>query len=273
MPGLDDEGRLLIEALDSFGVGARPAVWDDPAVDWDSFSMVVIRLTWDYIFRRDEFVSWTKMLPLVANPPDILEWNTDKRYLTDLMRAGVPVIPTRFIGPGDPLELPRGELVVKPTVSAGSIDTSLYGPDETGAAEDHVRSLQLEGRTAMVQPYRADIDDQAETGLVYLGRHFSHAIRKAPMLRKQPRSIPGQIREHVITARSASAAELQVAEAVLDAVPGGRQRLLYARVDLVPGPSGPELMELEVTEPDLYLALGDGAAQRLAKAIVELLSC
>jgi len=272
MPDLDDEGRLLIDALDSVGVVARAAVWDDPAVDWGVFDLVVIRLTWDYIFRRDEFISWVKKVPLVANPPDILEWNTDKRYLTDLMRAGAPVIPTRFIGPDDPIELPKGELVVKPTVSAGSIDTSLYGPDETEAALEHVRSLHLEGRTAMVQPYRGDIDERAETGLVFLGRHFSHAIRKAPMLRKQPRSIPGNIREHVVTARSASAAELEVAETVLDAVPGGRERLLYARVDMVPGPSGPELIELEVTEPDLYLALGDGAAQRLAKAIAELLS-
>ncbi len=261
-----------MHALDSVGIAARPAVWDDPAVDWGLFELVVIRLTWDYIFRRDEFLSWVRNLRLVANPPDILDWNTDKRYLSDLMRAGVPVIPTRFIGPGDQIELPQEELVVKPTVSAGSIDTSLYGPDETEAAREHVRSLQLEGRTAMVQPYRDDIDEQAETGLVFLGQHFSHAIRKAPMLRKQPRSIPGKIREHVVTARSASGAELAVAEAVLDAMPGGRQRLLYARVDLVPGPSGPELMELEVTEPDLYLALGDGAAQRLAKGIAELLS-
>ena len=272
MPDLDDEGRLLIEALDSVGVAARPAVWDDPAVDWADFDLVVIRLTWDYIFQRDKFVSWAKSLQLVANPPDILEWNTDKRYLTDLIRAGVPVIPTHFIGPDDPLELPDAELVVKPTVSAGSIDTSLYGPDEMPAAREHIRSLQLEGRTAMVQPYRDDIDEEAETGLVYLGGRFSHAIRKAPMLRKQPRSIPGHIREHVITARSATAAQRDVAEAVLDAVPGGRDRLLYARVDLVPGPSGPELIELEVTEPDLYLALGDGAADNLAKAIVELLA-
>ena len=276
MPDLDDEGRLLIDALGSVGVAARPAVWDDPSVDWAEFDLVVIRLTWDYISRRDKFVSWANSVRLVANPPDILEWNTDKRYLSDLLRAGVPVIPTRFIGPGDPVELAAGELpleelVVKPTVSAGSIDTSLYGPDETEAALEHVRTLQSEGRTAMVQPYRANIDEEAETGLVYLGGDFSHAIRKAPLLRKQPRSIPGHIREHVVSARSASVVERQVAEAVLDAVPGGRERLLYARVDLVPGPSGPELIELEVTEPDLYLALGERAAARLAEAIVDLL--
>ena len=111
-------------------------------------------------------------LPLVANPADILDWNTDKRYLADLVRAGVPVIPTSFIGPVDPVELPAGELVVKPTVSAGSIDTSLYGPDETSDAAEHVRALQLEGRTAMVQPYRHMVDESAETGLVYLGATF-----------------------------------------------------------------------------------------------------
>jgi glutathione synthase/RimK-type ligase-like ATP-grasp enzyme len=271
MPDLDDEARLLAGALQSVGLVARPAVWTDPNIHWADFGLVVIRLTWDYIFRREEFVTWVRSLPLVANPADILVWNTDKRYLADLMRAGAPVIPTRFIGPGDRVDLPEGEIVVKPTVSAGSIDTSLYGPDEMVAASDHVRALQLEGRTAMVQPYRATIDDEAETGLVYLGQRFSHAIRKAPMLRKQPRSIPGHIRDHVITARSATAAELEVAEAVLDAMPGGRERLLYARVDLVPGPSGPELMELEVTEPDLYLGLEDGAPQRLAEAIAELL--
>jgi hypothetical protein len=123
----------------------------------------------------------------------------------------------------------------------------------------------------MVQPYRDLVDEKAETGLVYLGRHFSHAVRKAPMLRAEPRFIPGQFREHVISARTASPSEIEVGEAVLDAVPGGRSRLLYARVDLVPGPSGPELIELELTEPDLYLGLGDGAAERLAEAIVDLL--
>ncbi len=271
MPGLDDDGALLITALESAGAVARPAVWDDPAVDWEAFDLVVIRGTWDYISRRDEFVSWAKSVPLVANPADILEWNTDKRYLADLLRAGLPVIPTLFVGPGDPVELPAGELVVKPTISAGSIDTSLYAPDETEAASDHVRALQSEGRTAMVEPYRDMVDEDAETGLVYIGRHFSHAIRKAPMLRAEPRSIPGHFREHVISSRSASSDELRVAEAVLDAVPGGRDRLLYARVDLVPGPSGPELIELEVTEPALYLGLTDGAAERFAKAIVEAL--
>ena len=62
------------------------------------------------------------------------------------------------------------------------------------------------------------------------------------------------------------------AEAVLDAVgavaPGfDRSALLYARVDLAPGPDGPILLELELIEPSLFLATSPGAADRAAAAI------
>jgi hypothetical protein len=64
-----------------------------------------------------------------------------------------------------------------------------------------------------------------------------------------------------------------VADAVLAAVaPLGHGDLLYARVDLVPGDDGaPLLLELELTEPSLNLAVGGDAAKRLAAAIVRRL--
>ena len=56
---------------------------------------------------------------------------------------------------------------------------------------------------------------------------------------------------------------------MLAAVPGGPDRLLYARVDLIPAQDGePVLMELELTEPSLFLTYADGAADRLAAAIL-----
>jgi hypothetical protein len=280
LPDLDEDGALLLAALERVGVLARPVIWNEPGIDWSAFDLVVIRATSDYIWHREEFVEWANGVPRLANPADILTWNTDKRYLADLSAAGVPVIPTQFFGPlaggavdsadsPDQIDLPAGELVVKPAVSAGALDTSLYGPDDTKAAADHVRALQLAGRTALVQPYREQVDQVAETGLVYLGQRFSHAIRKEPMLRGEPASVPGHFREIVTSARTPSDIERHVAEAVLDAVPGGRHRLLYARVDLVPGPSGPELIELEVTEPALYFDLAEGSADRFAFVIVE----
>ncbi len=66
-------------------------------------------------------------------------------------------------------------------------------------------------------------------------------------------------------------AELAVAERVLAAVPGGAD-LLYARVDLLPGPDGlPVLLELELTEPSLFLWTAPGPADRLADAVVRAL--
>jgi glutathione synthase/RimK-type ligase-like ATP-grasp enzyme len=167
MPDLDEDGAILITALERVGVSARPEVWDDRGVDWAGFDLVVIRATSDYIWHRDEFVAWANGVPRLANPPDVLAWNTDKNYLADLAAAGVPVIPTQFFGPAgsdsskelvSPADLPAGELVVKPAVSSGALDTSLYGSDETDAAADHVRALQLAGRTALVQPYREQVD-------------------------------------------------------------------------------------------------------------------
>ena len=53
------------------------------------------------------------------------------------------------------------------------------------------------------------------------------------------------------------------------AVPGGAKRLLYARVDLIPGADGePVLLELELTEPSLFFGHAADAAPRLADAIL-----
>ena len=51
-------------------------------------------------------------------------------------------------------------------------------------------------------------------------------------------------------------------------VPGGPQRLLYARVDLLPGRDGaPLVIEVELTEPSLFLTAVPAAADRFAAAI------
>jgi len=271
MPEHFEEMDLLLEALRRRGLDARQAVWSNPSVDWSEFGLVVIRATWDYVWRRDEFLAWSKVVPSLANPAEILAWNTDKRYLIDLVRKGVPVVPTQFIAPGEPVDIPSGEVVVKPAVGMGSIDASLFGQHESEDAADYVRLLQGTSRTAMVQPYRERIDEAAETGLVYLDGRFSHAIRKGPMLRSEPVSLAGRWREEVISSRVPDQVEREVAEAALDAVPRKKRDLLYARVDLVPGPSGPEVLELEATEPALHLQHGEGSSDRFAGAIVRRL--
>jgi hypothetical protein len=78
----------------------------------------------------------------------------------------------------------------------------------------------------------------------------------------------GLYKPEVIAAREPSATELALAENVLAAVPPRLGPMLYARVDLIPGPDGePMLIEVELTEPSLFLGFADGAAERFAEAI------
>lgn len=273
--GRDDDEPLLVAALAARGVAARPADWADPSVDWAA-DLVLVRSTWDYAPRRAEFLAWADRVEQVAtllNPAAVLAWNTDKTYLRDLAAAGVPVVPTGWVGPGDdPVAAVAawpGDVVVKPAVSAGARDTARYAPADRDAAVAHVRALVDGGRTAMVQPYLDRLDGEGETGLVHLDGAYSHAFGKGALLAAGPLG-EGLFAEETITARTATDEQRSLGERVTawaERRAGGP--LLYTRVDLVPGADGtPQVIELELTEPSLNLAVADGAADRLADAVV-----
>jgi glutathione synthase/RimK-type ligase-like ATP-grasp enzyme len=264
-PGGEDS-EVLLPACAAAGLDAEWRVWDDPAVDWGSYDLVVIRTTWDYVARRDDFLAWAAVVPRLANPADVVAWNTDKTYLREL---GVPTVPTRFLSPGDTLEPDGTEIVVKPTVSAGSRDTARYGPAEGDRAAAHAAALLAAGRPVMVQPYLTGVDEVGETAVVHVGGRYSHALRKAALLTPgDSAEVVGLYRPERIERATPTAAQLALAEAALAAVPGGPERLLYARVDLLPGPAGePLVIEVELTEPSLFLTVVPGSADRFAAAV------
>jgi hypothetical protein len=274
-PDLWDDDQLLRDALRERGVAVDVVRWDDADADWSVYDLTVIRSPWDYVARHEQFVAWARTVPRLVNPADVVAWNTDKRYLGDLAAAGVPVIPTDFVGPGETWNPPAGgEWVVKPTVSAGSQDTARYTlPGQLAQAGAHVARLTAAGRTAMIQPYLAAVETAGETSLLHLPDAsgeltFSHAIRKGPMLKEsgEHEIDPGS---EDITPRTPTDAELAVARLTLSAVPGGAKRLLYARIDVIPGPDGsPLLVEFELTEPSLFLSEAPGAAGRMADAVL-----
>ena len=235
-------------------------MWDDDGVDWAQFDLVVVRSTWDYPSRRDAFLSWAESLPRVLNAPAVLRWNTDKRYLTTL---GTAAIPTTFLEPGNELVPPGRPFVVKPSVGAGSIDAARYDAGDA-RARDHVRRLHATGKTVMVQPFLDAVDQEGEVALHFIGGEFSHAVRKAAMLPLGGDPGEGLFVEEQIGAAEPSASELNLAQRAVDAVPFERDDLLYARVDLLPGPT---VLEVELTEPSLYLAYSPEAAERFADAI------
>jgi glutathione synthase/RimK-type ligase-like ATP-grasp enzyme len=268
LPELDADDRPLVPALARRGIEAVPSVWDAPAVDWGAFDLVVLRSTWDYAERLDEFAAWVGRLPRVLNPAEVVRWNTDKRrYLPELERAGVPVVPTCVLEPGGPIDLPEPPLVVKPAVSAGGRSSGRFGPSELAAARELLGRIHAEGRTALAQPFQPEAEARGETALVYVGGRYSHAVA-----RRVPLPGPGEpgaafYLEEEVGPREPTAAERAVADAAVAAVPRARE-LLYARVDLVGGGGGrPLVLELELTEPSLYLGFGAGACERFAEAI------
>ncbi|MFZ2964098.1 MAG: hypothetical protein WA006_05375 [Rhodoglobus sp.] len=273
LPDLDPDDRLVIAPLAELGVRAVPAIWDDAAIDWAGFDLVVLRDPWDYVARRDEFVAWARSVPRLLNPASVVEWNTHKGYLRELAAAGVPVVPTRWLEPGDRFDPPEGAFVVKPAISAGSKDTGLYREVDADLAAAHVERLLAAGRTVMVQPYLAAVEGAGESALLYFdspdGLRFSHAARKGPMLSGPDRGVEGLYVEEQISARAPSEAELAVGARAIAAAPPG---LLYARVDLIAGADdAPVLIELELTEPSLFLAVSDDAAAGFARAIASRL--
>ncbi|WP_410815100.1 RimK family alpha-L-glutamate ligase [Micromonospora sp. 067-2] len=274
---LDPDDRLVLTPLTDRGITAEAVAWDDPDADWSSYDLVVLRSPWDYALRRNEFVAWAATVTALVNPSEVVRWNTDKRYLAELSAAGVPTVPTFWVEPGESWRLPAdtGEYVIKPAVSAGSQDTGRYDladPEHRELAGAHVRRLADAGRVTMIQPYLTAVDTEGETALLFLagpeGLTFSHAIRKGPMLTGPDLGPDGLYKAEEITARTARPEQLAVAEKTLAGVPGGTRQLLYARVDLIPGPDGtPVLVELELTEPSLFIGYADGAPERLADAI------
>jgi glutathione synthase/RimK-type ligase-like ATP-grasp enzyme len=262
-PELDEDGPELLAALADEGLSVEVPVWDDPAVDWDAYDLVVVRTTWDYWDRHEEFLAWARSVPRLANPASVVEWNTDKAYLGRLAAEGVPVVPTTYLTSLDGWRPPAEPFVVKPTVSAGARDSAAY-PAGDEAAVAHVASLLERGKVAMVQPYLSAVDTDGETAVLVFGGEVSHGARKGPVL-----SVGGGIDNTVVSRqltspRAPSTEEVALAEQVLSVVRGWGDELLYARVDLLPGPV---LIELEVTEPSLFLRHAPGSAQRFARAV------
>ena len=270
-PKLAPDDQLLAAALERGGIRASPAVWSDRSVDWRSFDGVVIRSCWDYHRRHDEFVSWLDALDAsrrrVWNPTPTVRWNSDKRYLIDLARRGVATVPTRIVERGSiarvhDVAAAEGwtRFVVKPAVSASAHETHALtlplGAEDRAAIERVVAHGE-----ALVQPFVDEVTTDGELSLIFFDGVFSHAAIK--------RSRRGDFRvqtEHGGTVAPFDVVPSIVAEArrsldALDEMP------LYARVDGVGDERSFRLMELELIEPNVFLALADGSADRFAAAI------
>jgi glutathione synthase/RimK-type ligase-like ATP-grasp enzyme len=266
IPEVDADEPLLLAALASAGIEARVLPWDDDAAPFSEHDLVVLRSTWNYYRRVDDFVAWvarTGARTRVLNPPEIVAWNAKKTYLTQLEEQGVDIVPTEFVRAqttctvGELLEA-RGwaDVVIKPVVSAGSFRTERFSRATIPAAQVFLDALVAD-RDVMVQRWMPSVETYGERSLVWIDGEVTHAIRKTPRFSGGSEQVSGEV----------AIADDERAFAVRALAPFARE-LLYARVDMVRDAEGTlRLMELELIEPSLFLVHSTAALDRFVSAL------
>lgn len=257
------ETGLLREALFHRGFELQQVPWD-ARVDWGDYALTVIRSTWDYHHRRDEFLEWAQTVPRLFNPARVLAWSSHKTYLRDLEKLGVPTVPTAWVPHQTSLSLKDvldeygwEEAVLKPAVSAGAEQTMRFTRESLLTAQSLLATI-CSRTDAMIQPYLRSVETSLERSLIFLDGAFSHAVKREPIL---------QTRRYVAFRTVAADDEKWVATQALQAVRDAD--LLYARVDLVRDDEGEvKLLEFELLEPYLYLPECPEGTQRLVEGIV-----
>jgi hypothetical protein len=276
LPRPDADLPILARAFSRRGVETETVAWEDARTDWSRFDAALVRSTWNYVARFDEFSRWldrAARATRLVNPLGAIRWNLHKRYLVELAHAGLAVVPTELVPAGHDADWAAlfarfGELVVKPAVSAGSFATIRVAPRDFASVRAH--HLEHAERDLLVQPCLASVVSYGETNLVHFGGVFSHAVHKGARWKDDAEQSRGLV-EPADDERALAAEILRWVQARHAAEFEGRPPA-YARVDLARGADGrPLLMELEIVEPSLFLDRAPDRAEQLVAAT--LASC
>lgn len=267
MPDLDPDDRLAVDELRNLGAECAAATWSDENVDWSKAGICVLRSTWDYHLHQQRFLSWLDRVgdqTTVWNSIELVRWNINKRYLLDLQKVLIPIVPTTIIAKETSLDIKhelheRGwhKAVIKPAVGLSTFGVKVVD-DQDEQAQAHVDEL-LSGGDILLQPFIESVGQRGERAMVFIGGRYSHTIRKTAFQCLAPVGGAGE------TGVEADEAELELANRVLnflESVP------VYARIDVVRDAAQRDLvMELELVEPSLYLSMHKPAAFNFAQTL------
>jgi glutathione synthase/RimK-type ligase-like ATP-grasp enzyme len=263
--------RLVLPHLAAAGVEASIVDWN-AACDFAQFDLVILRTCWDYHLRGAEFTGWlqrTAQDVLILNNVETVLWNRNKLYLRELQALGIRIAPTVFVSGGESVQTEEWQhvrewqkVVVKPAVSATAYKTWLF--ESAMLPDKDALKSKMQGEPFLVQQFIPEIETQGEISFIYLNGVYSHAVLKHPAV--------GDFRVQKDFGGSAeaivpSAALVEQAQAIAAAIKYVDDSL-YCRIDAVEKDGQLTLMEVELIEPELFLGLAEGAAEKFAKAIV-----
>lgn len=268
LTGYISDEQLLVDELCQHGHQVELIPWDENT-DWQKFDLAIIRTTWDYIQRADEFMAKLKLIATqtkLYNSAEVAQWNIHKEYLGEMEKKGTRIVPTVFFKwPGSftiPADWKDNKFILKPCVSASAWKTMVVSREDITTGKVHA---DLHDGAWMLQPFLEEIK-QGEISLHYFAGKFSHAIVKVPKA--------GDFRvqeEHggdIISYTPSPELEKLGAQTVAS-IP---HELLYARVDLVPVAGDYLLMELELIEPALYFRTHKDAPRNFRLALESIIS-
>jgi glutathione synthase/RimK-type ligase-like ATP-grasp enzyme len=261
LPEPDHDAVPLLEALAAEGATAEVVPWDGDYGDLSRFNGLVLRATWNYPERPEEFRAFLELAArsaVLVNPIGPLRKNLHKEYLLELQSAGVATVPTVVVRRGESWlieECSWSSVVVKPAISCGSYRTKMFESSDP-AAQAFLDELAGE-RDTLVQPQLSGFRDPGERALVWIDGKYSHGMLKQPRFAGQE--------ESVTVLSEVSSEDLALAESALALAGEG---IVYARVDIVTTEEGPVVSELECLEPSLFFWARPQAAGELARAIV-----
>jgi len=268
---LTNDDLILAAVLERQGTRVAPVVWTEIKPDSLMCDLLLVRSVWDYHLRPQDFMRWIdaagSRMP-VLNPPEMIRWNMDKRYLRQIEADGFTVPKTVFLDEGREAELSEvmhsggfGEAVVKPTISASAYETRRI--KQATRQQNEWLNAMLTTRPMMVQEFIPEIQSGGEWSLIFAGMEFTHAAHKVPKagdFRVQEEH--GGLHKRGNPPKQA----LDMAQEILQRF---APEAAYCRVDLVMRGEHATLMELELIEPLLHFELAPEAADLMAEKLTK----
>jgi glutathione synthase/RimK-type ligase-like ATP-grasp enzyme len=272
-PQINSDDQKAEAPLKEKGISILPVVWDDPNQDLQGFDAFIFRSCWNYHRFHVEFMKWIegleKLQKPIFNSPNLVRWNLNKKYLLEMQNVILvartfwwPVKTALTLSQIDSClqQLPGDQVVIKPAISLNGQDTFLMAKGDRSEILRQIQSL-LHSRDVLLQEFLPEIQTSGEVSLLFFDGQFSHAVRKKTKGSEfRIHAEYGGTREGI----SVSSELVQACAKVVHCLP---EKTLYARVDIVETKSGPSLIELEITDPMLYLAYDSGAADKYASAL------
>ena len=269
------EDQLLQTALEDKGLKVCKKDWADSNFDWTTTKYAIFRTTWDYFDRFEEFFAWleiTKHKTTFINSTEIINWNIDKHYLSDLSKKGINIAPTLFVEKGDKITINDlfnktdwAEAVIKPAISGAARHTYRITAENCFEKEEIFQNL-IENECMLFQKFLQNITKMGEISLIMIGGKYTHAVKK--IAKKGDFRVQddhgGKVEKYTPTKE-----DTLFAENCLKASPFTP---IYARVDIVyDNNNKPSLSELELIEPELWFRNCPKSAELLAMEIEKLL--